>query len=84
MFPGCYLKNFIIIESVTVDIFLIWTNVTRTIVAWTNVTVIVGICSRCSQEFLWVVGGVQSHLLPSLAKAPAKALLAGLASLNIT
>ena len=30
-----------------VEIFLIWTNVTCTIVAWTNITVTVGICSRC-------------------------------------
>ena len=33
-----------------VEIFLIWTNVARTDVAWKNVTVTVGICSRCSQE----------------------------------
>ena len=38
------------IGSVTVEIFLIWTNVARTNVAWTNVTVSVGICSRGSQE----------------------------------
>ena len=31
---------------VTAEIFLIWTNVTRTNVARTNVTFIVGICSR--------------------------------------
>ena len=42
-------------HSVTAEIFLICTNVTRTNVAWTNiaptnVTVTVGICSRCSQE----------------------------------
>ena len=30
--------------SVKDEIFLIWTNVARTNVAWTNVTVTVGIC----------------------------------------
>ena len=34
------------IGSVTAEIFLIWTNVTRAEVAQTNVIVIVGICSR--------------------------------------
>ena len=29
---------------------MIWTNVPRTNVAWTNVNVTAGICSRCSQE----------------------------------
>ena len=38
------------IRSVIAEIFLIWTNVARTNVAWTNVTVTVGICSRCSQR----------------------------------
>ena len=38
------------IGSVTAEIFLIWTNVTRTKVAWTNVTMTVEICSRWSQE----------------------------------
>ena len=38
------------IGSVTIEIFLIWANVARTNVSWTNVTVTVGICSRCSQE----------------------------------
>ena len=32
------------------EIFLIWTNVARTNVAWTNVTLTAGICSKCSQE----------------------------------
>ena len=36
--------------SVTAEIFLICTNVTRTNVAWTNVKLTVGICLRCSQE----------------------------------
>ena len=43
-------KLWVIIGSVTAEIFLIWTNVARTNVAWTNVTVPVGICSRWSQE----------------------------------
>ena len=30
--------------------FLIWTYVARTNAAWTNVTLTVGICSKCSQE----------------------------------
>ena len=34
------------IESVTAEIFLIWTNVARRNVAWTNVTVTVDICYR--------------------------------------
>ena len=37
--PGTYLKSLVEIESVTAEIFLIWTNV-----AWTNVRVTVGIC----------------------------------------
>ena len=41
--------------SVTVGIFLIWTNVTRTNVAWTNINLIVGICSRCSHEAIFKV-----------------------------
>ena len=43
-------KRLVKIGSVTAGIFLIWTNVARTNVAWTNVTVMVGISSRCSQE----------------------------------
>ena len=48
--PGTYLWNLVKIKTATSVIFLIWTNVTRTNVAWTNVTVTVGICPRCSQE----------------------------------
>ena len=44
--PGTYLKSLVKIESVTAEIFLIWTNVVRTNVDGTNVTVTVGIC-RC-------------------------------------
>ena len=43
MFPGSYLSNVIKIGSVTVEIFLILTNVTRTNVALKNVTVTIGI-----------------------------------------
>ena len=44
-------QNYLVkIESVTAEIFLIWTNVTRINVAWTNVIVTVDICSRGSQE----------------------------------
>ena len=35
---------------VTVELFLIWTNVARTNVTWTNVTMTVGICFWWSQE----------------------------------
>ena len=45
--PKYYLVK---IGSVTAKKFLIWTNVTRTNVAWTNVTVTVGICLRRSHE----------------------------------
>ena len=38
------------IGSVTAEIFQIWANVARTNVAWTNVIVTVGICSRGSLE----------------------------------
>ena len=37
-------------KLVTAEILLIWTNVTRTYDAWTNVTMTVRIFSRCSQE----------------------------------
>ena len=37
-----YLQSLVKIESVRAEIFLIWTNVTKTNVAWTNVTVTVG------------------------------------------
>ena len=50
MFPGSYLSDFIKIGLVIAEIFLIWTNVARTNVASTNFNLIVGICSRCSQE----------------------------------
>ena len=43
------------IGSVTAEILLIWTNVPRRNVAWTNVTVTVGICSKWSQEPIFKV-----------------------------
>ena len=43
-------KSLLKILPVTAEIFLIWTNVTMKNVACTNVTMIVGICSRWSQE----------------------------------
>ena len=36
-------KSFVKIGPVTAEILLIWTNVTKAYVAWTNVTIIVGI-----------------------------------------
>ena len=46
MVPGTFLSSLVNIGPVTVEIFLIWTNVTRTNVARTNVPVTVGICWR--------------------------------------
>ena len=38
-------KNILVkIDSVTAEIFLIWTNVAKTNVDWTNITIMVGIC----------------------------------------
>ena len=37
-------KSKVEIKSVTAEIFLIWTNIAKTNVAWTNVTVTFGIC----------------------------------------
>ena len=50
MVQGKYIWSFVKIGSVTAEIFLMWTNVTRTNVACTNVTITVGICYRCSQD----------------------------------
>ena len=41
--------------SLEILIFLIWTNVPRTNVAWTNVMVTVLICCICSQDPLFKV-----------------------------
>ena len=50
MVPGTYLSNYLKIRSASAKIFLIWTNVARTNIAWTNVAIAVEICSRWSQE----------------------------------
>ena len=42
--PRNYLESLVKIGPVTAEILLIWTNVARTNVAWTNVTVTVYIC----------------------------------------
>ena len=48
--PGIYVYSLVQIESVPTEILLIWTIVARTNVAWTNVTMTVGICCRYSQD----------------------------------
>ena len=50
MFPGPFASTLIQIGPVTVEILVIWTNVPRTNVAWTNVVVTVVICCICSQD----------------------------------
>ena len=55
--------------SVTAEIFLIWTNVIRTNVAWTNVTMIVGIVPRWPQEptySLFKIGSITAFLICTL------------------
>ena len=37
-------KSFVKIGSVTAEIFMVWANIVRTIVAWTNVNMTVDIC----------------------------------------
>ena len=46
MVPRIYLQSLVKVGSVTAEIFLIWTNVAGTNVAWTNVTGIIEIRSR--------------------------------------
>ena len=53
--PGTCIWILVQIGSVTAEILLIWTNIARTNVAFTNVTVTVGICFRCSQDPLFKV-----------------------------
>ena len=50
MVPGTFLKSLVKVRYITAEIFLIWTNVVRTNVAWTNVPLTVGICSSGYQE----------------------------------
>ena len=45
------------IETVTAEIFLIWTNVARTNVVGKIVAVTVEFCSTCSQDPMVVGGG---------------------------
>ena len=42
LYKFCIKKSLVKIGSVRAEIFLIWTNVAKTNVAWTNVTVTVG------------------------------------------
>ena len=44
--PGTYLYSLVKIGSVKAELFLIWTNVTRTNVAWTNVSVTIGMVPK--------------------------------------
>ena len=62
MVPGTYLPILVKIRSVTAKIFLIWTNVTSINVAWTSVTLTVGICSWCSQEPIFKVSSKSVQL----------------------
>ena len=60
------------IESITAEIFLIWTNdawtnVAWTNVAWTNVTVTVVICSIWSQQCLGTIGSVTAEIVGTLS-----------------
>ena len=50
------------IGQVTAEILLIWTNVPRTNVAWTNVVVTVVICCRFSQDPLIKIGPVTAEI----------------------
>ena len=47
---GTYLESLVKIGPVTAEILLIWTNVARTNVVWTSVTVLVYICQRGFRE----------------------------------
>ena len=55
MVPGTYFLSLVKLRLVTAEIFLIWTNVARTNVAWTNVVMAVEICSRLSWELTFKV-----------------------------
>ena len=59
--PGTCLWSLVKIEPVTAEILLMWTNVARTNVAWTNVTVTAGICCRCSQGPMFKVWSKSGH-----------------------
>ena len=49
-------KSLVKIGSVRSEILLIWTNVPRRNIAWTNVTVTTKICSRCPNNLLLKFG----------------------------
>ena len=52
----CGPKSFVKIGPVTAEILLIWPNVTRAYVSWTNVTITVGIFQTWSQDptfYIW-------------------------------
>ena len=51
------------IGSVTAEIFLTWTNVARTNVAWTNVIVTVGLCSKRSPEYTFKIWSLTAQIL---------------------
>ena len=55
------LPSLVKIGSVTADIFLIWTNVARTNVACTNLTMTAGICQRRFQEPTFEVSSQSSQ-----------------------
>ena len=57
-----FLYSMVNIGSVTSEIFLIYTNIARTNVAWTNVTMTVEIYSICSQEQTFKVLSKSYHL----------------------
>ena len=50
MVPETSILSLVKIGSVAAEIFLIWTKVARTNVAWTNVIMTVGIGSKWSKE----------------------------------
>ena len=50
MVPGTCLESLVKIGLVTDELFLIWTNVARTNIAWTNVNVTAGIYLRWLEE----------------------------------
>ena len=66
-----YIQSFIKIGSVPAEKLLIWTNVTRTNVAWTNVNLVVVICFRCSQKPMFKsfikIGSVTAEILETLS-----------------
>ena len=62
MFLWIHLQSFIKIRSIRTEIFLIKTDVAWTNVASTNVTMTVGICSKCSQKPTFKVSSKSGQL----------------------